>query len=132
MEGLHAEQLRGGLELFDEVGDEWREFLDRAEDHSPYWRPEWILASLRAYSPRASVLLIRVRQRGRLCAILPLVEDRGTFFHLPARKLRAPLTTAGVGVDIVSSLPSEERAVAISRIASGTSWSCHRSLKALT
>lgn len=116
MDGLHAEQVRGGLELFDAFGDEWREFLDRAEDHSPYWRPEWILASLRANSPRAKVVLITVRQSGRLCAILPLVEERGKFFHLPARKLRAPLTTAGVGVDVVSSLPPQERPAAIEAI----------------
>ena len=46
---LVGEAVTGGLEVFDRLGDEWREMLDRVEDDSPYWRPEWIQAALRAY-----------------------------------------------------------------------------------
>jgi CelD/BcsL family acetyltransferase involved in cellulose biosynthesis len=113
MAELTVETLTGGLELFAQLGDEWREFLDRAQNDSPYWRPEWILAALRAYSPHAKLAVVTVRQRGRLCAILPLVEERGKFAGLPARKLRAPLTTVGVGIDIPcavseSNLPADQ------------------------
>ena len=115
-ETLLTESVSGGLETFDRLADEWRDFLNHVENDSPYWRPEWILASLRAYSPQARVIVITVRQSGRLCALLPLVEEQGKFAGLPARKLRAPLTTAGVGVDIVSSLPGSGRHGAIAGI----------------
>jgi len=116
MSELVAEAVRGGLEVFDQLGAEWREFLDRVENDSPYWRPEWILAALRAYSPEARVLVISVRQRGTLCAILPLVEERGKFAGLPANKLRAPLTTVGVGVDIACALSGPDRDEALEAI----------------
>jgi len=98
---LVVETVRGGLEILETLGDEWRTLLDHIQNDSPYWRPEWILAALRAYSPNAKILVITVREQGTLCAILPLIEEKGRFAGLPARKLRAPLTTAGVGVDIL-------------------------------
>jgi CelD/BcsL family acetyltransferase involved in cellulose biosynthesis len=109
MADLTVETLTGGLELFVQLGDEWREFLARVPNDSPYWRPEWILAALRAYSPQAKVVVVTVRQRGALCALLPLVEERGKFAGIPARKLRAPLTTVGVGVDIPCSVTDSEQ-----------------------
>jgi len=111
-----VETVTGGLEVFDRLGDEWREFLDQVENDSPYWRPEWILAALSAYSPEAKVVVITARQQGRLCAILPLVEERGEFAGLPARILRAPLTTAGVGVDIPCGLFGAARDEAVAAI----------------
>lgn len=98
---LTVEAVSGGIEVIDRLADEWRQFLERANDDPLYWRPEWILAGLRAYSPQAKVVVITVRRDDRLSAILPLVEERSRLAGLPARKLRAPLTTAGVGVDIV-------------------------------
>jgi CelD/BcsL family acetyltransferase involved in cellulose biosynthesis len=109
MADLTVETLTGGLELFTQLGDEWREFLGRVQNDSPYWRPEWILAALRAYSPQAKVVVVTVRQQGSLCALLPLVEERGNFAGLPARKLRAPLTTVGVGVDIPCAVSGSEQ-----------------------
>ena len=109
MADMTVETLTGGLELFVQLGDEWREFLDRVQNDSPYWRPEWILASLRAYSPQAKVAIVTVRQRGALCALLPLVEERGKFAGLPAGKLRTPLTTVGVGVDIPCAVSDPEQ-----------------------
>jgi CelD/BcsL family acetyltransferase involved in cellulose biosynthesis len=104
-----VETARGGLEVLSNLSDEWRGLLGRAENDSPYWRPEWILAALRAFSPEARVFVIAVRHRGSLCAILPLVDERGKFAGLPAHKLRAPLTTAGVGIDIPCSVSGATR-----------------------
>jgi CelD/BcsL family acetyltransferase involved in cellulose biosynthesis len=98
---LTIEAIAGGVEVIDQMASEWRRFLEGVENDSPYWRPEWISAALRAFSPKVRLLVITVRQRGELCAILPLVEERGKFAGLPARKLRAPMTTPGVGVDIL-------------------------------
>jgi len=121
---LVGEAVTGGLEVFDRLGDEWREMLDRVETDSPYWRPEWIQAALRAYAPKAKTLVITVREEGRLCAVLPLVEERGKFAGLPARKLRAPLTTMGVGVDISCAAQGKERDDAIEAV-----WAALRAKK---
>jgi|SRR5579863_10431178 len=109
MDDLTVETLTGGLELLDTLGDEWREFLGRVENDSPYWRPEWIRAALRAYSPHAKVVVITVRQQGSLRAILPLIEERAKFAGLPAGKLRAPMTTVGVGTDILCAVQGSEK-----------------------
>jgi CelD/BcsL family acetyltransferase involved in cellulose biosynthesis len=116
MGGLVVETVTGGIEVFDKLGDEWRAFLDRVQTDSPYWRPEWISAALRAYSPNAKIVVILAREQGSLCAILPLIEEKGKFAGLPARKLRAPLTTAGVGVDIVCAASGAERDAIIDAI----------------
>jgi CelD/BcsL family acetyltransferase involved in cellulose biosynthesis len=98
---LTVEAISGGIEVIDQMADEWRRFLEGVENDSPYWRPEWISAALRAFSPTIKLVVVTVRRQGELCAILPLVEERGRFAGLPARKLRAPMTTHGVGVDIL-------------------------------
>ncbi len=122
MADLTVETLTGGLELIAQLGDEWRELLDRVPNDSPYWRPEWILAALRAYSPQAKVVIVTVRQRGSLRALLPLVEERGKFAGLPARKLRAPLTTVGVGVDIPCAVSGPEQSASEQNAAIALIW----------
>lgn len=116
MSKLAVDVSTGGLEVLEQLGDEWREFLDRVENDPPYWRPEWILAALRAHSPQATLVIFAVRSEGKLCAILPLVAEHGKFAGLPARKLRAPLTTAGVGVDILHSASSVDREEAVAAV----------------
>jgi CelD/BcsL family acetyltransferase involved in cellulose biosynthesis len=122
MADLTVETLTGGLELIAQLSDEWRELLDRVPNDSPYWRPEWILAALRAYSPRAKLVIVTVRQRGSLRALLPLVEERGKFAGLPARKLRAPLTTVGVGVDIPCAVSGPEQSASEQNAAIALIW----------
>lgn len=111
-----VEAVTGGLEVFDRLGDEWRDLLDRVGTDSPYWRPEWVRASLRAFAPQAKVVVFTARREGTLSALLPLIEERGTFARLPARKLRAPLTTAGVGVDVLCSESGADHDAAIAAI----------------
>jgi CelD/BcsL family acetyltransferase involved in cellulose biosynthesis len=129
MAELTVETLTGGLELFAQLGDEWREFLGRVQNDSPYWRPEWILAALRAYSPQAKVVVVTVRQFGTLCAMLPLVEERGKFAGLPARKLRAPLTTVGVGIDIPCAVSESKQPVADREEAIALIWNALKARK---
>ena len=120
---LQVELFSGGLEVFDKVGDEWREMLKRVPDDPPYWRPEWIRAALRARWPKAKVMVITVRSEGRLCAALPLKLEKGKFWRLPARKLTAPPTMWGVGINLLcaSEIEPEQAAQAI--------WSFLKNLK---
>lgn len=113
---LEVELATGGLEVIDQISHEWRELLDRVQAESPYWRPEWISAAVRVNSPGAKIVLITVRQKGQLCAILPLVEEIGEFGRFPVRKLHAPLTALGVGVEIPCSVSGSDRDRAVEAI----------------
>ena len=82
---------RGGLEIIDELADEWRALCAESVDDQPFFRPEWFQTHLRVFFPGARVVLITARLRDKLCLVLPLVEERGTFSKLPIRWLRAPV-----------------------------------------
>jgi CelD/BcsL family acetyltransferase involved in cellulose biosynthesis len=87
--------------MIDVVDEEWRSLAAEAVDDQPFFHPEWIRAHLRAFVPAARVVLIEVRYDGRLCLILPLIEERGTFSKVPIRKLRAPVNFHGGRFDVL-------------------------------
>jgi CelD/BcsL family acetyltransferase involved in cellulose biosynthesis len=82
---------RGGVEVIDRWADDWRELCDDAVDDQPFYRPEWIAAHIRAFTPEAKVMLCTVTIAGRLCLVLPLLEERSLFCGIPVRKLCAPV-----------------------------------------
>lgn len=94
---------RDGAEAIDSLADEWRSLCADAADDQPFYRPEWIRAHLRAFSPGAKVMLIAVRDDGRLCLVLPLVEEKGIVGGVPVRNLRAPVNAHGGRFDAVCS-----------------------------
>jgi CelD/BcsL family acetyltransferase involved in cellulose biosynthesis len=108
---LMVELVSGGLDAFDQIADEWRQMLTRVPDDPPYWRPEWIRAALRARWPKAKVMVVTVRREGCLCAVLPLKLETGKFWRLPARKLSAPPTMWGVGIDLLCVADADEEEV---------------------
>jgi len=97
----HLDVQTGGLELLDSLADEWRELLQEVSADDLYSRPEWVLAHLRAYSPKAKIIVLTLRQHGALRGILPLVLEKGTFGGLPAQKLRMPLSMPGASNELV-------------------------------
>ncbi len=82
---------RGDPGIIDEFATEWRALCQEAEEDQPFYRPEWVRAHIRAFSPKAKVLLITVNSNDRLCLVLPLLEESGTFCKVPVRRLRAPV-----------------------------------------
>ena len=93
----------GGLEVVDGLADEWRDLCAEAVDDQPFYRPEWIRAHIRTFTPGAQVRAITARMDGRLHLVLPLLEERGTFNKIPVRKLRAPVNCHGGRFDAVRS-----------------------------
>ena len=87
--GLAASSEDGGLEIIDQMADEWRELCSGIDDGQPFYRPEWIRAYIRAFLPRAKVRIISVRRGNRLRAVLPLVLLRESFCGIPCTKLRS-------------------------------------------
>src|SRR5438445_1696284 len=84
-----AEVQTGGVELIDALAEEWRELCEEEPNDQPFCRPEWVCAYLRAFAPRAKLVLITARVDGRLRAVLSLIEERGFLCGLPVRKLRS-------------------------------------------
>ena len=77
----------------DGMGDEWRDLCQEGACDQPFFRPEWIASSIRAFAAARPVVLITVRDGSRLRAVLPLVEEKVWACGLPARKLRTRWTT---------------------------------------
>ena len=73
---LIAQSERGTVELLDRIGDEWRQLCQEGAFDQPFFRPEWIASSIRAFASKHSVLLITVRDGSRLRAVLPLLEEK--------------------------------------------------------
>jgi CelD/BcsL family acetyltransferase involved in cellulose biosynthesis len=95
---------RGGLEIIDAMADEWRDLCADSVDDQPFYRPEWIRAHVRAFVPGAKVLLITAKLNGRLCLVLPIIEDKHIFSGLPVRRLRSPVNAHGGRFDAVRTL----------------------------
>jgi CelD/BcsL family acetyltransferase involved in cellulose biosynthesis len=91
----------GGVEVIERGADAWRILCDESVDKQPFYRPEWIAAHIRAFTPKASVLLLTVTVQGRLCLVLPLLQERTLFCGLPLRRLRAPVNSHSCRFDAV-------------------------------
>lgn len=81
----------GGLEVIDRFADAWRELCEVSTDHQIFYRPEWIAAHIRAFSPEAEVVLLTVSSDEKLLFVLPMLLDRKVFSGVPVRRLRAPV-----------------------------------------
>ena len=102
----------GGVEVVDRLAEEWRGLCAEAVDDQPFYRPEWIRAHIRTFTPGAQVRLITARLDGRLRLVLPLLEEKGTFNKIPVRKLRAPVNSHGGRFDAIrSSGPEGDAAI---------------------
>jgi|HubBroStandDraft_5_1064220.scaffolds.fasta_scaffold00041_4 CelD/BcsL family acetyltransferase involved in cellulose biosynthesis len=88
-QGLTAQSERGTVELLDRIGDEWRQLCQEGPCDQPFFRPEWIASSIRAFASKRPVLLITVRDGSRLRAVLPLLQERVWACGLLATKLRS-------------------------------------------
>lgn len=92
---------RGGQEVIERWADAWRVLCDEAVDGQPFYRPEWIAAHIRAFTPHAKVVLLTVTSAGKLLFILPLLEEMAFFSGVPVRKLRAPVNGHSCRFDAV-------------------------------
>jgi len=103
---------RGRGEILDQLADEWRELCAGAADDQPFYRPEWIRAYFRFFARRKNIIVIAARLEGRLCLMLPLIEETGTFSKMPVRKFRAPVNSCAGRFDaIYSAGPNGEAAI---------------------
>lgn len=107
---FRAEVLRGGPGVIDGLAAEWSALCD-ARREAPFYRPEWIRAYLRAFAPRAEVVLVTSRAAGRLGVVLPLIAELGTLGGLPVRKLRTAGNTHTCRYELISDPDAGEGAL---------------------
>lgn len=81
---------RGGIEVIDRLAEEWTLLCSEAVEDQPFFRPEWIRAYIKRYG-RGRLWLVAARRQGRLCLVLPLLEQVATFSKIPVRRLSAPV-----------------------------------------
>jgi CelD/BcsL family acetyltransferase involved in cellulose biosynthesis len=80
----------GGVEIISQLADDWRRLCDEAPDGEVFYRPEWIEAHLRAFAPKATVIVVSVWSGECLRAVLPLIRERVFLSGLPAVRLIVP------------------------------------------
>ena len=89
---------RGGLEVIERWADAWRVLCDEAVDGQPFYRPEWIAAHIRAFTPHAKVVLLTVTSAGKLLFILPLLEEMALKEMLRYPQRGTTCRTFGAGI----------------------------------
>lgn len=80
----------GGVELVEQIADAWRQLCDESGDEEVFYRPEWAQAYLRAFNPRADVIVISAWAGDKLRGVLPLVRHRVRAYGFPIIKLSVP------------------------------------------
>ena len=81
---------RGGIGVIDALAAEWRRLCDASPTLEPFYRPEWVRASVRAFHPDADLLVLSAWTGTRLRGILPLMWQKGLRGRLSLRCLRFP------------------------------------------
>ena len=118
-----AETHRGGVEVIERWADSWRSLCAESVDDQPFYRPEWIAAHIRAFTPGAKVILLTVSCGEKLFFVLPLLQERSSLNGVPVRKLVAPVNSHSCRFDAVRHAGPEGDAVL------AAAWSHLQSLK---
>lgn len=92
---------RGDYRLIGSHASKWLELCEESSTDSPFTRPEWIAAYLRAFEPRSPIVAAVAYDKGRLRAVLPLVERHTLFCGLPVRMLRGAANEHSCRFDLV-------------------------------
>jgi CelD/BcsL family acetyltransferase involved in cellulose biosynthesis len=93
--------MEGGIEIIDGLAEEWRQLCLEGPSDQPFYRPEWIAANVRAFAPKAKLLVVTARVDGRLRAVLPLIYERTLFCGLPVRRLRGAASWGSLRFDLI-------------------------------
>ena len=86
-QSLSAQSVWGTADALERIADEWQELCQEGPCDQPFFRPEWIAASVRAFGKNRRVLLVTVREGGRLRGVLPLWEEKIRVCGIPVTRL---------------------------------------------
>jgi CelD/BcsL family acetyltransferase involved in cellulose biosynthesis len=100
----------GGIELVEQIADAWRQLCDESSDEV-FYRPEWAQAYLRAFNPRAEVIVLSAWAGDKLRGVLPLVRHRVRAYGFPIIKLSVPANIHALRVSLTVCAGDEGAAV---------------------
>lgn len=109
---LSVHVQRGGPELVEQIAGEWRRLCDESGDEEVFYRPEWAQAYLKAFDPKAEVVMISAWAGERLRGILPLVRRRAFVSGFPIATLTIPANVHSLRASLTV-CPGEEGAVVL-------------------
>ncbi len=112
---LSVRVQRGGQELVEQVADQWRRLCDDSGDEEVFYRPEWAQAYLRAFEPKADVIVISAWAGERLRGILPLVRQRTNVSGFPVIQLTLPANVHSLRASLTV-YPREEGEAALNAL----------------
>jgi CelD/BcsL family acetyltransferase involved in cellulose biosynthesis len=98
---FHSKIIKGGVDALEELAPDWRLLSDRSAVREPFYRPEWAIAHMHAFSPNAQVAIATAESGSELKAVLPLVEERCFFYGVPVRKFRGAANVHSCRFDMV-------------------------------
>ena len=92
----------GGEEVIHNLAPRWQELCEDVRS-TPFQRPEWIAAYVRAFERTSEVVLATASAGGRLVAVLPMVRKRCFYAGVPLVKLAGTANSHSVQFDILRS-----------------------------
>lgn len=96
---------------FESLRPEWDALLARSGQAEPFLRHAFLTAWLDNFAPEAPLRLFAARERGRLVAALPLLEEAARVWGVPVRMLRPPANVHSCRFDLIAE-PERPDAVA--------------------
>ncbi len=98
---------------FDSLRSEWDALLARSGQEEPFLRHAFLKAWLDNFAPEAPLRLLAARERGRLVAVLPLLEGPARVFGVPVRRLRPPANVHSCRFDLIAESDRPEAIAAL-------------------
>src|SRR6476619_1210678 len=102
----------GGMDLVEQIAGEWRRLCDESGDEEVFYRPEWALAYLQAFEPKADVILISAWAGDKMRGILPLIRRQIVMSGLPVVQLSFPANVHSLRASLTV-CPGEEGAAVL-------------------
>lgn len=104
---LTAETLVGDLEIIKKISAEWIELCEEGASNEPFFRPEWFLAFVKNFEKE--ILLVTVRKKGKLKAVLPLVKKKDSLHGIPVTKLGSIFNLQSQRFDLIHTANESEK-----------------------
>lgn len=81
-------RFEGDSSIIENIASQWRSLNDEGPCCEPFFRPEWIAAHAKAFTPNVKLLLITAWDEARLRGVLPLLQESATISGVAIKKLR--------------------------------------------
>lgn len=102
-----TEILTGGVEIIGKIFADWIALCEEGASNHPFLRPEWFMAFVKNFEPE--IMLLTVRQKLKLRAVLPLVKKKGLLHGIPVKKLQAVFNLNTQRFDLIHGTDEAER-----------------------